>query len=59
MVCLEGALATVRHLSRREKGLAQAVLSRIGETLTRTGNIVGRWKEHIERLLDPSKVFAV
>ena len=30
------------------------MLSRDGELLTRTGNIVERWKEHFEDLLNPA-----
>lgn len=32
--------------------LSQVVFSREGELLTRTGDIVGRWKEHFDELLN-------
>ena len=39
--------------------MAQAVLSRGGELLTSTGDIVGRWKEHFEELLNPANMSSV
>ena len=45
---------TVRRLRKGKQGLAQAVLSRGGELLTQTEDIVGRWKEHFEELLNPA-----
>jgi len=45
------------HTVRRfRKGLAQAVLSRGGELLTQTEDIVWRWKEHFEELMNPSNM---
>uniref|UniRef100_UPI0037E775E1 G-protein coupled receptor 4-like n=1 Tax=Semicossyphus pulcher TaxID=241346 RepID=UPI0037E775E1 len=46
---------TVRRLRKGKQGLAQAVFSRDGELLTRTKDIVGRWKERFEELLNPAK----
>ena len=43
---------TVRRLRKGKQGLAQAVFSRGGELLTQTEDIVGRWKEHFEELLN-------
>ena len=45
---------TVRRLRKGKQGLAQAVFSRGGELLTQTEDIVGRWKEHFEELLNPT-----
>ena len=45
---------TIRRLRKGKQGLAQAVLSRGGELLTQTEDIVGRWKEHFEELLNPA-----
>ncbi|KAK0140999.1 hypothetical protein N1851_021987 [Merluccius polli] len=50
---------TVQRLRKGKQGLAQAVFSRGGELLTRTGDIVGRWKEHFEELLNPTNLFSV
>ena len=47
---------TIRRLRKGKQGLPQAVLSRGGELLTRTGDIVGRWKEHFEELLNPANM---
>uniref|UniRef100_A0A8C2ZPF1 Reverse transcriptase domain-containing protein n=1 Tax=Cyclopterus lumpus TaxID=8103 RepID=A0A8C2ZPF1_CYCLU len=47
---------TIRRLRKEKQGLPQAVLSRGGELLTRTGDIVGRWKEHFEELLNPANM---
>ena len=46
---------TVRRLRKGKQGLAQAVFSRGGELLTQTEDIVGRWKEHFEELLNPGQ----
>jgi len=45
---------TVRRLRKGTQGLAQAVLSRGGELLTQTDDIVGWLKEHFEELLNPT-----
>ena len=45
---------TVRRPRKGKQGLAQAVFSRGGELLTQTEDIVGRWKEHFEELLNPA-----
>ena len=45
---------TVRRLRKGKQGLAQVVLSWGGELLTQTEDIVGRWKEHVEELLNPN-----
>ncbi|KAL7857954.1 hypothetical protein AOLI_G00180560 [Acnodon oligacanthus] len=44
---------TVRRLRSGRGGCAQAVFSKGGETLTSSEDIVGRWKEHFEELLNP------
>ncbi|XP_054862758.1 golgi transport 1Ba isoform X1 [Amphiprion ocellaris] len=43
---------TIRRLGGGRQGFAQAVYSRGGELLTCTEDIVGRWKEHFEELLN-------
>ena len=43
----------VRRLRKGRQGFPQTVYSRGGELLTQTGDIVGRWKEHFEELLNP------
>ena len=50
---------TVRRLRKGRQGFSQAVYSRGGELLTRTGDIVGRWKEHFEELLNPANTSSV
>lgn len=50
---------TIRRLRKGKQGLSQAVFSRGGELLTRTGDIVGRWKEHFEELLNPNNTSSV
>lgn len=39
---------TIQHLRRGQQDGAQAILSKGGETLSSTGEIVERWKEHFE-----------
>ncbi|XP_023254722.1 sushi, nidogen and EGF-like domain-containing protein 1, partial [Seriola lalandi dorsalis] len=45
---------TILFLRMEKQGLAQAVFSRGGELLTRTGDNTGRWKEHFQELLNPT-----
>jgi len=45
---------TIRQFRKGKQGLAQAVLSRGGELLTQTEDIVGGWKQHFEELLNPT-----
>ncbi|KAI3369654.1 hypothetical protein L3Q82_025366 [Scortum barcoo] len=45
---------TVRHLRRGKQYSANTVYSAGGELLTSTGDIVGRWKEYFEDLLNPT-----
>ena len=47
---------TVWRLRKGKQGLAQAVFSRGRELLTRTGDIVGRWKEELLNLTNTSSV---
>ena len=44
---------TVRHLRRGKRGTIQAVYSKDGTLLTSSEEVVGRWKEHFEELLNP------
>ena len=53
-VGLKEVLANRLATQEGKQGLAQAVLSRGGELLTQTEDIVGRWKEHFEELLNPA-----
>ncbi|KAK3532712.1 hypothetical protein QTP86_028082, partial [Hemibagrus guttatus] len=45
---------TVRHLRRGKQLSANTVYSGGGELLASTGDIVGRWKEYFEDLLNPT-----
>ena len=36
-----------------------AVLSRGGEPLTPTGDIVGRWREHSDEVMNPTNMLSV
>ncbi|KAG1932899.1 hypothetical protein F2P79_020886 [Pimephales promelas] len=45
---------TVRHLRRGKQSPINAVYSRSGRLLTSTGDVVGRWKEYFEDLLNPA-----
>ena len=45
---------TIRHLRRGKRGTIQAVYSKDGTLLTSTEEVVGRWKEHFEELLNPT-----
>ncbi|KAM9358371.1 uncharacterized protein ABDE67_003862 [Symphorus nematophorus] len=45
---------TVRRLRRGRQSSANTVYSGGGELLTSTGDIVGRWKEYFEDLLNPT-----
>ena len=45
---------TIRHLRRGKRGTIQAVYSKGGTLLTSTEEVVGRWKEHFEELLNPT-----
>ncbi|KAK3506039.1 hypothetical protein QTP70_003193, partial [Hemibagrus guttatus] len=45
---------TVRHLRRGKQLTANTVYSGGGEFLASTGDIVGRWKEYFEDLLNPT-----
>ncbi|KAJ7995722.1 hypothetical protein DPEC_G00247540 [Dallia pectoralis] len=45
---------TVRHLRRGKPGTIQAVYSKDGTLLTSTDDVIGRWKEHFEELLNPT-----
>ena len=44
---------TIRHLRRGKRGTIQAVYSKDGDLLTSNEEVVGRWKEHFEELLNP------
>uniref|UniRef100_A0AAY5K902 Reverse transcriptase domain-containing protein n=1 Tax=Esox lucius TaxID=8010 RepID=A0AAY5K902_ESOLU len=44
---------TVRHLRKGKRGNIQAVYSKDGTLLTSTEELIGRWKEHFEELLNP------
>ncbi|KAK3534178.1 hypothetical protein QTP86_002508 [Hemibagrus guttatus] len=46
---------TVRHLRRGKQLSANTVYSGRGELLASTGDIVGRWKEYFEDLLNPTE----
>jgi len=50
---------TIRRLRKGKQGLAQAVLSRGRELLTQIEDIVGRWKEQFEELLNPTSTSSV
>jgi len=50
---------TVWRLRKGKRGLTQAVLSWGGELLTQTEDIVRRWKEHFEELLNPTSPSSV
>ncbi|XP_077956447.1 uncharacterized protein LOC120824534 [Gasterosteus aculeatus] len=45
---------TIRHLRRGKQGTIQAVYSKDGTLLTATEEVIGRWKEHFEELLNPT-----
>ncbi|KAK0156273.1 Craniofacial development protein 2 [Merluccius polli] len=45
---------TIRHLRRGKRGNIQAVYSKGGTLLTSTEEVVERWKEHFEELLNPT-----
>uniref|UniRef100_A0AAQ4S6N9 Reverse transcriptase domain-containing protein n=1 Tax=Gasterosteus aculeatus aculeatus TaxID=481459 RepID=A0AAQ4S6N9_GASAC len=45
---------TIRHLRRGKRGTIQAVNSKDGTLLTATEEVIGRWKEHFEELLNPT-----
>ena len=45
---------TVRHLRRGKRGTIQAVYGKDGTLLTSNEDVVGRWKEHFEELLNPT-----
>ena len=42
-----------------KQGLTQAVLSREGELLTQTGDIIEQWKEHFKELQNPTNTSSV
>ncbi|KAJ3607401.1 hypothetical protein NHX12_024452 [Muraenolepis orangiensis] len=44
---------TIRRL-RGKRGSIQAVYSKDGTLLTSTEEVIGRWKEHFEELLNPT-----
>ncbi|KAJ3594987.1 hypothetical protein NHX12_004292 [Muraenolepis orangiensis] len=45
---------TIRRLRRGKRGSIQAVYSKGGTLLTSTEEVIGRWKEHFEELLNPT-----
>ncbi|KAJ3603006.1 hypothetical protein NHX12_030750 [Muraenolepis orangiensis] len=45
---------TIRRLRRGKHGSIQAVYSKGGTLLTSTEEVIGRWKEHFEELLNPT-----
>ncbi|KAJ3612002.1 hypothetical protein NHX12_020281 [Muraenolepis orangiensis] len=45
---------TIRRLRRGKRGSIQAVYSKGGTFLTSTEEVIGRWKEHFEELLNPT-----
>ncbi|KAJ3583133.1 hypothetical protein NHX12_034430 [Muraenolepis orangiensis] len=45
---------TIRRLRRGKRGSIQAVYSKGGTLLTSTEEVIGRWKEHLEELLNPT-----
>ncbi|KAJ3594015.1 hypothetical protein NHX12_006347, partial [Muraenolepis orangiensis] len=45
---------TIRHLRKGKRGSIQAVYSKGGTLLTSTEEVIGRWKEHFEELLNPT-----
>lgn len=47
---------TIPQLSKGRQSLGQDVFSRREEMLIRTGDIVERWKEHFEGLLNPNNM---
>ena len=47
---------TVRHLRRGKWGTIQAVYSKEWTLLTSTEEVIGRWKEHFEELLNPTNM---
>ena len=47
---------TIQHLRRGKRGTIQAVYSKDGTLLTSTEEVVGRWKEHFEELLNPTNM---
>ncbi|MDG2555341.1 reverse transcriptase domain-containing protein [Vibrio parahaemolyticus] len=49
---------TVRRLGGGRRQLAHTVYSGGGELLTSTGDIVGRWKEYFEELLNPTNTYS-
>ncbi|KAK3509336.1 hypothetical protein QTP70_029059 [Hemibagrus guttatus] len=54
VVSESGRSSTVRHLRRGKQLSANTVYSGGGELLALTGDIVGRWKEYFEDLLNPT-----
>ena len=50
---------TVRRLRGGRQQLAHTVYSGDGRLLTSTGEIVGRWKEYFEELLNPTNTYSV
>uniref|UniRef100_A0A8D2ZX27 Endonuclease/exonuclease/phosphatase domain-containing protein n=1 Tax=Scophthalmus maximus TaxID=52904 RepID=A0A8D2ZX27_SCOMX len=45
---------TIRHLRRGKRGTIHAVYSKDGTLLTSAEEVIGRWKEHFEELLNPT-----
>ncbi|KAJ3596178.1 hypothetical protein NHX12_002587 [Muraenolepis orangiensis] len=45
---------TIRRLRRGKRGSIQAVYSKGGTLLTSSEEVIGRWKEHFEELLNPT-----
>ncbi|KAJ3587617.1 hypothetical protein NHX12_011214 [Muraenolepis orangiensis] len=45
---------TIRRLRRGKRGSIQAVHSKGGTMLTSSEEVIGRWKEHFEELLNPT-----
>lgn len=55
MVASKRFWGTILNLRRGLRGLAQAVLSKSGHPLTLNEDILKRWKEHFEGLLNLEK----
>ena len=49
-----GLEETIQHLRQGKQSSTNTVYSGGGELLTSTGDIVGRWKEYFEDLLNPT-----
>ncbi|KAK7921963.1 hypothetical protein WMY93_008865 [Mugilogobius chulae] len=49
---------TIRRLRRGKQCFTNTVYSAGGELLTSTGDVVGRWKEYFEGLLNPTGTFS-